>query len=328
MSITAVKTLGRLVQDKLRLGDNKRSANLALASRTRELEDENVDLQEKLAAAHSHEQVQEETIQQLVVQNAATHTELADASSELRRVEQELAAQKHQVSEAECKVKKIRSCFLRNKVTVVESTRELSTIKAELTQLDSKLSNSQAELKITQTKLKSAESIINSHIDTINTLTPHLDFRKSLRLRCLLTYRRDKRRQSLTFIEDELIHEANNLVHGADCLFDMQHIVRGHESLYSDHYESIYGIHPKWIGKYRNNAMLTKITNLFGDISTTDGIGATDYQVSEFRQRFERVWKALVRNEAVSDSDIKYLETKHSLLLSSARDTRRRAWRD
>lgn len=328
MSITAMKALGRLVQAKLRLGDNDRSAIFTLESRARELEDENANLREQLAHARAHQKVQEEAVQQLVIDNAATHLALANTASELRCAQQELRAGESKVVEAEAKVDRIRSRLVYNKTVVGKVSREVSNTKAQISQKESELSNSQAELESTQNEFKSAVGIINSHANTIHTLTPHLDFRKSLRLRCLLTYRRDRRSQSLTILEDEKIHKANSLAHGADCLFDMQHVISGPKSPYCDYYESIYGTHPKWIRMNRDNALLITVTNQIGDISMTDGIWAADPNVRNFRERGERVQKELMLKKAVSESEILALGTKHRMLLLDARNARRRAWRD
>ena len=245
-----------------------------------DLDFETWSLQERVERFHLRERTLNSTIRQPTIDDNAVRSMLFQTQHQLREAEDNLAFQtaeaaryKAEAANAEVWVNSIAAMLAQRTGSTGRMPQRLSelsrTISDGIDDLDTTqiaLSNTQAKLTDSRSSLAVAESTISSQNDKIRASQAHLKFRQRLRLRCFLTYRRDKANAELSPWEEASIIQANKHVHGGDCHFDAVYTASDSSSSYYQHYRSIYMVYPETILKHKSNKRLLDVTNKIGNV--------------------------------------------------------------
>lgn len=157
-----------------------------------------------------------------------------------------------------------------------------------------KVRHLELQLKCKQAELDKANRTIKSQSSILKDQEPVQDFKELVRFRCFHTYRKAELRRTLTDIEQDRVQDANDMVHGGDCRFDMLHILEGPSDTLIADYEALYGLNPKELAKHRYNKRLRGVTDMIGHITLGEFLSARD--VKEFRNIGKSLQRSLMQS--------------------------------
>ena len=160
-------------------------------------------------------------------------------------------------------------------------------------ELEHKVRYLELQLSCTREELEQANRTIRSQGSRLKDQESLKGFKELVRFRCFHTYRKTKLKRTLKGEEQSRIQEANDEVHGGDCLFDMLQIMQTPSDASFPDYAALYGIDPRELAKHRYNKRLLGVTNMIGHVTLNEMLSAGDVQ--EFRNIGKNLQSSLVQ---------------------------------